>query len=216
MTTYYLLSKCKYISFISSPENNEKEITATIDDSHPISQFKPFDDVVLYIDATSKEFEDIQILSDKEHANESSTQLKTQEVLKGPLMGASNNLDAFNEDKYAVQIGKRNAAIIYKGQNHAVLDSMAENGIIIGVKKPNSIKRLFNMLSKINSFSLVIYHPGLETSIIAGHYPDTFLVPKYKIGSGEICAVFYRYICLYFFGYCSIKDEYDYEKNYEL
>ena len=211
-----MLSKCKYIAFISDKQFNEKQIDAYIDDEHSISQLELHDSMTIFIDATSKEFNDIQILSDKEHKDESSTQMKTQEVLKGPLMGASNNLDAFNEDKYAVQVGKRNAAIAFKGQNHSVLDSMAENGIVIGVKKPNSIKRLFNMLSKLNSFSLVICHPGLETTILAGHYPDTFLVPKYKIGSGEICAVFYRYICLYFFGYCSIKDEYDYEKNYEL
>lgn len=220
MTTCYIVNKCKYISFVSSEEHTTKQIDLRVDNEHSIVDLNiPLDkEFTLFIDATSNEFNDINILTDKDHKNESSSQLKTQDVLKGPIMGASNNLDAFNEGKYSVQVGKKNASITPcdPRQNHDVLDTIAENGIVVGNGKFNSIKLLFNMLSKAKAFNLIIMHPALDTKILEGNYPDQFIIPKYKITKGEITAVLYRYICLYFFGYCSIKDEENYEKNYEL
>ena len=38
----------------------------------------------------------------------------------------------------------------------------------------------------------------------------------YIIGKGEIVTVFYRYICLYFFGYLSVNSDEDRDRIYDI
>lgn len=227
----YEILKCKGFTFVKSlPKNLDNYII--VDDEHPIDQVQnqfeqiqnQFEQIqsdqnncMVFINTTSKEFDDIKILSSGEHENERSDKIVND--IQKPMMGSSDNLEAIKTNQYSILHGKKNANInsVNLNQNHEVIDSIAINGVMMGPKTElNSIKKLFNILSKFESFELLLYNPYLIVEELSSTNPTVFSVPVVITGKGDICKIFYRYICLYFFGYMSIKEMLDPEFKYDI
>lgn len=218
MSTYYEVSKCKKISFI-----NDMKLAKGCNKIY----FKDFDIVRqqtshfdLIIDASSELFKDIKIVFNENKKGLPSTSEKTQDVKSDIMLGGGKNLDAFTTNSFVVIPGKKSCNVreLHVNQNHEILDTIARNGVLLipEVQKELSIKQLFDILSTKNSFTITVYHSGLKIPEISGTYPSEYTRPKYEIGFGEVAAIFYRYICIYFFGYCSVYNEDEVEHKYDI
>jgi hypothetical protein len=216
----YQLLKCKGFRFIRDEPETLNDYNLIIDDLHPISEISEISSdslIKIFINTTSKEFDDIHILTSEDNKFEASD--KIQKDIQKPLMGASDNLEAIKTNQYSITRGKKNANIqnLHLFQNHEVIDSLAVNGVMMGPKTElNSIKTLFNKISKFNSFELTLYNPNLLVEEIESPSPTLFSVPVVVSGKGDILNIFYRYICLYFYSYMSIKDMFDSDSKYEI
>jgi hypothetical protein len=154
-------------------------------------------------------FSDIEISIDINDKNISTSLYKPdKDLLKKASLGKTTQLDAFSENKFAIIHTKKRAGIENKvrNQNHDVLDSLAVNGVMKSpeTKKPLSIYKLVRKLEKFDKFDIVFIHPSYEVRCMNAEYPCEQIIPAYRINEGEILAVIYRYIVIYFFGYCSI------------
>ena len=155
------------------------------------------------------EYTDIEISIDLNDNNISSSLYKPdKKKKKKAALGKTTQLDAFSENKFAIIHTKKSAGIDNKirNQNHDVLDTLAVNGVMKSpdTKKPLSIYRLMRKLEQFNKFSIVFIHPSYEIKCMLAEYPCEQIIPSYKINEGEILAIAYRYLVVYFFGYCSI------------
>lgn len=231
MSIQYDVTKCKYFAFVqdkSCIDNLIKPLTnvMTIDEFSKMDndfedKLKYFKHFSLLIDAESEIFSDIEIDADGENVGVSSSQRTDSNDLNSTIiMDGSKQVVAFTNNKFAINRSKRTAGIesSHPKQNHEVIDSIAHNGVLYApeVSTKCSIGRLFNALSKYNSFDLIIMHKSLEEPIREGAAPSEYVMPVYTLGEGEITAVFYRYICTYFYGYIGIFNEEDREHNYDL
>lgn len=158
---------------------------------------------------TSEIFSDIEVSVDKGDKNSSTSLYRAdKDALKKAALGKSTQLDAFSENKFAVIHTKKKCGIESKirNQNHDVLDTLAVNGVMKSPEttKPLSIYKLIRILEKFDKFNIVFIHPSYEVRCMIAEYPCEQIIPAYKINEGEILAVVYRYITVYFFGYCSI------------
>jgi len=154
-------------------------------------------------------FSDIEISVDKHDKNTSTSLYKAdRNALRNAALGKATQLDAFSENKFAIIHTKKSAGIETKirNQNHDVLDTLAVNGVIKSpdTKKPLSIYKLVKKLEAFDSFDIVFIHPSYEIKCMNSEYPCEQIIPSYKINEGELLAVVYRYMVIYFFGYCSI------------
>ena len=179
------------------------------------------DHFILVINAESELFSDVNFEINQDKIGESSkTGNKTQDVCRDVLLGGSQQLEAFSNSKFTIIPGKRNAGIqsCHPKQNHDVIDSIARNGLMVTplTSTQFSIGQLFNILVTKKSFDIIILHSKLEVSIRDSTYPGDYVEPAYIVGQGEISTVFYRYICLYFFGYTSVSNENDRDRIYDL
>lgn len=171
----------------------------------------PFEykDEEIKIVSSSSIFSDIEISIDKSDKNISTSLYKPdKDFLKKASLGKTTQLDAFSENKFAIIHTKKTAGIESKirNQNHDVLDTLAINGVMKSpeTKKPLSIYKLVRKLEKFDKFNIVFIHPSYEVRCMNAEYPCEQIIPAYRINEGEILAVVYRYIVVYFFGYCSI------------
>lgn len=243
MTVYYEVCKCKYIAFIRDlshipshiinsddsywlgfKENslkdiniNDSNIKTTIDSINDIKS----DHFSIIINAESELFNDVNFEVNQEKIGESSKSTnKTQDVCRDVLLGGSQQLEAFSNSKFTIIPGKRSAGIqnIHPKQNHGVIDSIARNGLMVTPMTSTqfSVGQLFNILAKKNSFNIIILHNSLEIPIREANYPGEYVEPAYTVGQGEITTVFYRYICLYFFGYTLVFNEQDRDRIYDI
>ena len=158
---------------------------------------------------SSEIFSDIEVSVDKNDKNTSTSLYRAdQDSLKKAALGKTTQLDAFSENKFAVIHTKKKCGIENKvrNQNHDVLDTLAVNGVMKSpdTLKPLSIYKLMKVLEKFDSFNIVFIHPSYEVRSMKAEYPCEQLIPAYTINEGEILAVVYRYLVMYFFGYCSI------------
>lgn len=170
--------------------------------------FEYKDKEIEYI-ASASEFSDIEISIDKNDKNTSTSMYRAdKDALKKATLGRTTQLDAFSENKFAIIHTKKKAGIESKirNQNHDVLDTLAINGVMKSpdTKVPLSIYRLVKQLEQFTNFNIVFIHPSYEIKSMNAEYPCEQIIPAYKINEGEILAVVYRYIVVYFFGYCSI------------
>lgn len=154
-------------------------------------------------------FSDIEVSIDETDKNISTSLYKPdKDALKKASLGKTTQLDAFSENKFAIIHTKKGAGIENKirNQNHDVLDTLAVNGVMKSpeTKKPLSIYKLVRKLEKFDKFDIVFIHPSYEVRCMNAEYPCEQIIPAYRINEGEILAVVYRYIVVYFFGYCSI------------
>ena len=136
------------------------------------------------------------------------------------MISSANQLEAFSNNKFTIVPGKRSANIhlYHPKQNHDVIDSIARNGLMVTPKVSTeiSVGKLFNILCTKKSFNLIMVNKNLEVSIRESKYPNDYVEPAYTVGKGEIVTVFYRYICLYFYGYCSVTTFEDRDRNYDI
>ena len=179
--------------------------TIQLEKKYPFEYTDEEIDVVI----TSPAFSDIEISIDLNDNNISSSLYKPdKDFLKKAALGKTTQLDAFSENKFAIIHTKKSAGIENKirNQNHDVLDTLAVNGVMKSpdTKKPLSIYRLMRKLEQFNKFSIVFIHPSYEIKCMLAEYPCEQIIPSYKINEGEILAIAYRYLVVYFFGYCSI------------
>ena len=229
MSIYYEVSKCKYIAFIKDLKYIQDKITSKptyklgFDEDSKIEDIEKIEDeyFTLIINAESELFSDVVFEVNQEKLGESSkVGNKTQDVCRDVLLGGSQQLEAFSNSKFTIIPGKRNAGIqsYHPKQNHDVIDSIARNGLMVTpiTSTQFSIGRLFNILCTKKSFDIIILHSKLEVSIRDSSYPNDYVEPAYIVGQGEITTVFYRYICLYFFGYISVSNEEDRDRIYDL
>lgn len=224
MSTYYSVSKCKHITFAKDISYIDK--SKIIGKQYFVNDFEELNSLdktktyTFIIDAKNSIFDDIEIEIDKEKEGQNSKKDKTQDVKKDMLLGGGKQLEAFANNKFTVINGKRNASIqpVHQKQNHEVIDTIARNGILVSPLPTISfsIGILFNILRKFDTFALVIIHPSLIVDSRDSNYPSEYVEPAFIIGEGEICAVFYRYICLYFYGYLGVYDDDDRERNYDI
>lgn len=225
MSTRYRFSKCKYIVFSKSEEewkSNRKTSCRNVYSLEELKQLDPettehFNFVIKTHDENGNSlFPDIKFPKTDEDGM-SSKQIKTQDVKKDAMLGAGNNILAFSKQQFTVIVGKNTAGInsIHAKQNHGVVDVIAKNGILTAPKSKNSVKDMFNILSAFKSFDIVVICPYL-ISYFDGKYPTDYSRPSYIVGKGEISAVIFWYICLYFFGYSSVYDDTNIERNYDI
>lgn len=159
--------------------------------------------------SSSSIFSDIEVSIDESDKNISTSLYKPdKDALKKASLGKTTQLDAFSENKFAIIHTKKKAGIENKirNQNHDVLDTLAVNGVMKSpeTKKPLSIYKLVRKLEQFDKFDIVFIHPSYEVRCMNAEYPCEQIIPAYRINEGEILAVVYRYIVVYFFGYCSI------------
>lgn len=225
MSTRYRFSKCRYIVFARSEEewkSNSSSTAPIYRSTEELASLNPestelFNFVIHTHNERGKtNFPDIRFPKTEDEGI-SSKQVKTQDVKKDAMLGAGNNILAFSKHQFTVIAGKNSAGInpLHQKQNHGVIDVIAKNGILTAPKARNSIKDLFNELSKFNAFNIIVVCPHL-VSYFDGKYPTEYSRPSYIVGKGEITAVIFWYICLYFFGYSSVYDDTNIERNYDL
>lgn len=188
--------------------NNNNFNTVDIEKVNPIS----YDKVIRERVCSTPAFEDIEISIDREDKNNSTSLYRPdKDALKKAALGHSNQLDAFSENKFAVIHTKKSAYIdnSIRNQNHDVLDTLAVNGVLKSpnTNKPLSVFKLMKKLEEFDSFNVIFIHPSLEIKSIKSEYPCEQVTPAYKLNEGEILAVVYRYVTIYFFGYCSIMTD---------
>lgn len=231
MTSYYECVKCKYLSFNKTFKSIKYRVKCDcllINDSNTDTSFenvKTFIDdhshqpVNVVIDATSKLFNDIKFTFDENKEKLDSSNVR-QEVLSGCSLGSSSILDAIQAKEFAINPGRKTSGIqsIHPNQNHDVIDAIASNGLLYS---PNiiteySIGKLLTLLTNLDEFYIYIVHPALTVNVFDGISPYSYNVPRYAVGEGEILSVFFRYISLIFFGYMSVYDNVDIERNYDI
>lgn len=192
-------------SYILKLLNKNNQNILELERKYPFEYKQELADVV----ETSKIFSDIEVSIDKNDKNSSTSLYRAdQDALKKAALGKTTQLDAFSENKFAVIHTKKKCGIENKvrSQNHDVLDTLAVNGVMKSptTNKPLSIYKLMKVLEKFDKFDIIFIHPSSEVKSIKAEYPCEQLIPSYTINEGEILAVVYRYIVIYFFGYCSI------------
>lgn len=230
MSIYYEVSKCKYIAFIKNlkylPEKykNQKNIYKLgFNNSDKLDQINDIQDehFTLIINSESNLFSDIIFEINEEKIGESSKKgNKTQDVCRDVLLGGGQQLEAFSNNRFTIIPGKRHAGIqsLHPKQNHDIIDSLARNGLMVTpiTSTQFSVGQLFNILMTKKNFDIIIVHSALEVSIRESNCPGDYVEPAYIIGKGEIVTVFYRYICLYFFGYLSVNSDEDRDRIYDI
>jgi hypothetical protein len=235
MTTEYIIKKCTEFGYAKSLEDvvdninssdiyylgNEKnenvKLLSTLNDIEDINTSDP----VIVIDLTHDVFKDIvfSLKSDAKDnvSNTNKNYRNDPDELKKHVSNA-DQLNAFTSNMFTVIYGKKTANVksVNFKQNHEVLDSLARNGVVCTPHTDEvlSMQILVDKLFKLKKFSIICIHPELELSFISHEYPSDISHPAYIIGKGEITAVFYRYIMLNFFGYCSIITESMRENSY--
>ena len=226
MTTYYEVSKCKLISFNKSEstihfKNNYQNFK--IDDNYNpskldeiIEENKPINIVIF---AESKIFDDIKFIVDESKEKLDSSTVR-QDVLSGCSLGSSSILDAIQAKEFAINPGRKTSGIqtISTNQNHDVIDAIAVNGLLYSPEPMinYSVGKILTKLSGLDEFYIYIVHSSLTVDVFDGIMPYSYSTPNYKVGEGEILTVFFRYISLLFFGYLSVYDSVDTERNYDI
>lgn len=175
--------------------------------------------VDIIINAESEMFNDIKFIYDHDKENLNSKNLK-QEVLSGCSLGSSSMLDAIQAKEFAINPGRKGSGIqsLHHNQNHEIIDAIAINGLLYSpnVISEYSVGKLLIKLSDLNEFYIYIVHSALSVDVFDGIMPYSYNIPRYLIGKGEILSVFFRYISLLFFGYMSVYDNVDIERNYDI
>lgn len=222
MTTYYKICKCKYLSFnksIETIENYKNYVLLNGELDEMIDKINNSKNDTFIVDATSPAFNDIKFKFDEDKKNLSSDGIK-QDIMSGISLGSSNMLDAIQSKEFAINPGRKTSGIIsiHQNQNHDVIDAIASNGLLCSPKVMSeySIGKLLLSLNKLTSFKIYIVHPSLKVDVLDGIFPSSYNVPRYAVGQGEILSVFFRYITILFFGYMSVYDNIDLERNYDI
>ena len=154
-------------------------------------------------------FKDIEISIDVNDKNTTTSLYRPdKDALKKATLGKATQLDAFSENKFAIIHTKKHAGIDnrIRNQNHDVLDTLAVNGVMKSpdTTKPLSVYLLMKKLEQFEHFDIVFIHPSYEMKAMNSEYPCEQVIPAYTINQGELLAVVYRYLVMWFFGYCSI------------
>lgn len=224
MTTYYSVSKCKYMCFTKHKPNltDMNFLTGDLDSMMNIIDELINDNTKTYnivIDAESEAFKDIVFNFDESNIKINSETLK-QDILGGGLLGSSTMLDALSDGVFSITPGRKaaNIPILHPSQNHDIIDAVASNGLLSSPKviSEYSVGKLLTKISKLNSFNIYVIHSALKVDKFDGSYPSTYCIPRYSVGDGEVLSVFFRYISLIFFGYMSVFDFNDTERKYDI
>ena len=226
MSVVYETNKCNYISFVKDVkyiDDKYKEDAHYLgfNENDTIDQIKTLPkEFTLIINTESKLFNDVEFEVNQDHVGENSKKHKNDQDINQQMISSANQLEAFSNNKFTIVPGKRSANIhlYHPKQNHDVIDSIARNGLMVTPKVSTeiSVGKLFNILCTKKSFNLIMVNKNLEVSIRESKYPNDYVEPAYTVGKGEIVTVFYRYICLYFFGYTSVSNENDRDRIYDL
>lgn len=166
----------------------------------------------------TKPFDDVKILTSKDDSGISSTVYKNRaEDIQKSLLGNSTYLEAMTKGVFTVVKGKRSAGFNYENRllNHDTLDLIARNGIMCSPEdmKNGSFVKLMNVFEACKSFNVIFIHPSLTSKAIRVEHPCEPALPEYIVREGEILAIAFRYIVMYFFGYKGVYD--DALKEYE-
>ena len=227
MTTYYDVCKCKLISFNKAMKDvkiseGDKIFISNNTSDNEIEQFineHINEHVNIIIDAKSEKFNDIKFTFDESKEKLDSSTVK-QEVLSGCSLGSSSILDAIQAKEFAINPGRKTSGIqsLHPSQNHDVIDAIASNGLLYspGAMSEYSVGKLLLQFTRLNDFNIYIIHDALTVNVLDGTMPYSYTIPRYSVGDGEILSVFFRYISLIFFGYMSVYDAVDIERNYDI
>lgn len=166
-------------------------------------------------------FADIEVSTDLSDPNTSTNHYRPdKDALKNAALGHTTQLDAFSENKFAVIHTKKSAGCENhtRNMNHDIIDTLAVNGVIRApeTNKPLSIYLLMKKLETLKDFRICFIHPSYELKRMSSEYPCEQVLPAYRLNEGEILAVAYRYLVLWFFGYCSIFTEGMLEYRYAI
>lgn len=229
MTTKYVLKRCASFGFARSltdfREKYHKDTVVYVlssnkdyktDDrfimirsAEELGKIGDKKDCTILLDLECDYFNDIHISRPEITNNESSSEhVVSKDELQNQLRGKSTQLDAFSNNLFAIVYGKKSANLqaVSSKQNHQVLDSLARNGVVCTPKTSEvlSIQKIIDYLLKFENFSIFGVHSALDIAFDEQEYPSEISHPSYIIGKGEIVAIFYRYVLINFFGYCSI------------
>lgn len=165
----------------------------------------------------TKPFDDVRILIDNDDKGLASSIYKNKQDPKKAISGDSIYLEAVSNGIFTVVRGKRSAGFNYENRlmNHDNLDLIAKNGIVCTPESMDkgSFGKLMKVFSACKSFNVMFIHPSLVSKPICVEYPCDQALPEYVVKSGEILAIAFRYMCVYFFGYKGVHD--DSLKEYE-
>jgi hypothetical protein len=184
------------------------------------SHVKPFDDLSRSgrIGGFADDIKFVVKENEKGEKSSSKYSRAKEDLRETAISGNSSQLEAFSKGVFSVIRGRRTSNIESYSylQNHYVIDSLVQNGVVGSPDnyKSLSLYILMKHLSTLKEFEIVFVHPSLLVVKIFEDSPSEQAKPEYEIGSGEILAVIYRYICLHFFGYCSVLTETLNEWNY--
>jgi len=185
-----------------------------------ISQFEQNIDVI--INAENLIFSDIEFTVDKSKVKLNSQSIK-QNIMSGATLGSSNMLDAINEQKFAVILGRKTANLRnLQNQNHDCIDALIQNGLMGSPKVMNeySIGKILIELSKLklqhHILNFYIVHSALQVNNLEYNGISQYNVPRYTVGEGEILSVFFRYIAILFFPYLTISNVSNIDYKYDL
>jgi len=163
----------------------------------------------IIIDAESQIFSDIEFKIDNTKIEVNSETLK-QDVMSGVSLGNSVMLDAIADQKFVILPGRKTGGIKNNlNQNHDCIDAIASNGLFSSPKVmiEYSIGKILNEISNnhnLKELCLYIIHSALKVDKLSSNGINTYNIPRYAVGRGEILSVFFRYIALLFFPYLSV------------
>jgi hypothetical protein len=235
MTTEYTVKKCSEFGYAKSLDdvldnysnskiyylgNETNENVEKLDNLVDIEKIESTNPVIV-VDLTHETFSDItfSLKSDaKDNVSGTNKNYRNDPDELRKQVANADQLNAFTSNMFTVIYGKKTANVksVNFKQNHEVLDSLARNGVVCTPHTDEvlSMQILVDKLFKLKNFRIICIHPELELQFISHEYPSDISHPAYIIGKGEITAVFYRYIMLNFFGYCSIITESMRENSY--
>ena len=182
----------------------EKNINDILTDLQKMTDIK-----TIIIDAESNIFSDIEFKVDNTKIEVNSETLK-QDVMSGISLGNSVMLDAIADQKFVILPGRKTGGIKNNlNQNHDCIDAIASNGLLSSPKVMTeySIGKILNEISNnhnLKELNLYIIHSALKVDKLNGNGINTYNIPRYAVGRGEILSVFFRYIALLFFPYLSV------------
>lgn len=183
-------------------------------EEHPIAEeVKP-----IKIYPLTEMFEDIDIATMKTESGDTINKNFTRKITdyQDPeKIQQLLTLRGFSLNKYVVHHGKKYNSSLQNSseyQNHDVLQTIYTNGVHTVPRETVdnyniSIKRLMKYLHTLKSFDIIFIHPNLAINGEISESPNPNVQPSYTVGKAEILSIVYRYIAIYFFGYCSVYNE---------
>ena len=184
----------------SYPLNFKIEKTDTIRTSKPFSDIKVSDP---YFEKSKNELED-------EHTNGVLKEFSSQAIAK--FNGFGNQFAQVDNSKKRASIPDINLL-----RNHNVIHMLARNKIVATPKTSNelSISKLMKLMARFKCFSVVFIWPNYQNGFRYSEAPTKMMEIDSSNGNVILC-VFFRAICIHFFGMHSTISHTDYYQKYLL
>lgn len=184
----------------------EHPLNFKIEKTDTIRTSAPFKDVLVsdpYFEKSKNELED-------EHTNGVLKEFSSQAIAK--FNGFGNKFAQVDNSKKRASIPDINML-----RNHNVIHMLARNKIVATPKTSNelSISKLMKLMSRYKNFSVIFIWPNYQNGFRYAETP-TKMMEIDSSGGNVILCVFFRAMCIHFFGMHSTISHTDYYQKYLL